>query len=116
MIRKIISGGQNGAERAALDMAIKFDIRYGGWIPKGRKIGNGFLPDKYQLQEMPTDSYQAAIEKNVLESDGTLIFTRGGPTDEIICTLKMLQKHKGKMFSIDLNMSTSYDAGSLILS
>ena len=116
MIRKIISGGQTGADRAALDVAIKFNIPHGGWIPKGRKAEDGRLPDKYRLQEMPTASYQAAIEKNVLESDGTLIFIRGGPTEEIIYTLKMLQKHNGKMFSIDLNMPTSYDAASLILS
>jgi len=59
MIMKIISGGQTGADRAALDVALKFGIPHAGWIPKGRKAEDGPLPEKYQLQEMPTDSYEA---------------------------------------------------------
>ena len=73
MLQKIISGGQTGADRAALDVAIKFDIPHGGWIPKGRKTEDGVFPDKYQLQEMPTASYPKRTEKNVLDSDGILI-------------------------------------------
>jgi len=57
MIEKIISGGQTGADRAALDVALKFGIPHGGWIPKGRKTEKGPLTEKYRLQEMPTDSY-----------------------------------------------------------
>jgi len=49
MIKKIISGGRTGADRAALDVAIKFNIPHGGWIPKGRIAEDGPLPDKYQL-------------------------------------------------------------------
>ena len=77
---KIISGGQTGADRAALDVALKFGIPHAGWIPKGRKAEDGPLPEKYQLQEMPTDSYEARTEKNVPDSDGTLIIARGRPT------------------------------------
>jgi predicted Rossmann-fold nucleotide-binding protein len=47
MIEKIISGGQTGADRAALDVAIKLGIPYGGWIPKGRITEEGSLPEKY---------------------------------------------------------------------
>jgi len=77
MITRIISGGQTGADRAALDVAIKLGIPHGGWIPKGRKTEKGPLPEKYQLQEMTTGSYPARTEKNVIESDGTLIIARG---------------------------------------
>ena len=49
MIRKIISGGQTGADQAALDAAIKLGIAHGGWIPKGRLTEKGTLPNKYQL-------------------------------------------------------------------
>jgi len=59
MIEKIMSGGQTGADRAALDVAIKLDIPHCGWIPKGRKAEDGTLPQKYKLQEMPTESYPA---------------------------------------------------------
>jgi len=62
MLTKIISGGQTGADRAALDVAIEFDIPHGGWTPKGRKTEDGVLPDKYQLQEMPTTSYPKYTE------------------------------------------------------
>ena len=60
---KIRSGGQTGADRAALDFAIKYNIPYGGWVPKGRKTEEGPLSDKYQLQEMPTGQYSKWTEK-----------------------------------------------------
>jgi hypothetical protein len=63
MIKKIISGGQTGAERAALDVAIRLNIPYGGWVPKGRLAEEGSIPERYQLQEMPTESYCAALNK-----------------------------------------------------
>ncbi len=116
MIKKIISGGQTGADRAALDFALKFNISHGGWIPKGRKAEGGPLPDKYQLLEMPTTSYPARTEKNVQDSDGTVIFSRGKPSGGTDYTRQMVLKHKRKMLHIDLNIATSYDAASLILS
>jgi hypothetical protein len=53
MIRKIISGGQTGADQAALDAAIKLGIPHGGWIPKGRLTEKGTLPDKYKSLLIP---------------------------------------------------------------
>jgi len=94
MIKKIISGGQTGADRAALDVAIKFNIPHGGWIPKGRIAEDGPLPDKYQLQEMPTSSYPKRTEQNVIDSDGTLIFSRGKPTGGTDYTRKMVLKQE----------------------
>jgi Circularly permutated YpsA SLOG family len=77
MIKKIISGGQTGADRAALDVAINLQIPHGGWVPKGRKAEDGPVPAHYQLKEMPTESYSARTEANVADSDGTLIITHG---------------------------------------
>ena len=116
MIEKIISGGQTGADRAALDVAIKFDITHGGWVPKGRITEDGKLHDKYQLQEMPTASYPARTEQNVIDSDGTVIFSRGKPTGGTDYTRQMVLKNKKHMLHIDLNLTTSYDGASLILS
>jgi len=116
MIKKIIAGGQTGADRAALDVAIKFDIPHGGWVPKGRIAEDGPLSDNYSLQEISTSSYAKRIEQNVIDSDGTLVFSRGKPTGGTEYTRKMAMKHKRKMFHIDLNITTSYDAASLILS
>ncbi|MBU8850164.1 MAG: putative molybdenum carrier protein [Desulfobacterales bacterium] len=77
MLKKIISGGQTGADRAALDVAIKFNIEHGGWLPKGRKTEKGPLPVKYQLNEMDTADYKARTKQNIVESHGTVIISRG---------------------------------------
>ena len=63
MIRKIISGGQTGVDRAALDVAIKLDVAHGGWIPKGRATENGPLPAEYNLTETRSSSYADRTEK-----------------------------------------------------
>ncbi|TFE68989.1 dihydroneopterin aldolase [Methylacidiphilum sp. Yel] len=75
MIRKIVSGGQTGADRAALDWAMANGIPHGGWCPKGRLSEAGVIPDKYQLSETPTPSYTVRTAWNVWDSDGTLIVT-----------------------------------------
>jgi len=116
MNEKIISGGQTGADRSALDFAIKYFIPHGGWIPKGRITEEGRLDDKYKLKEMPTVSYPARTEKNVKDSDGTLIFSRGKPTGGTDYTRKMVLRHQRQLLHIDLNQKTSYDAAYRILS
>jgi hypothetical protein len=116
MIKKIISGGQTGADRAALDVAIKLDIPHGGWIPKGRITEDGTLPDKYNLKEMSTDSYPDRTEQNVFDSDGTLIIGRGKLTGGTDYTRKMTLKHHKQLLGIDLNQTNHYDAASLIAS
>lgn len=75
MIKKIISGGQTGADIAGIDAAIKCGFPYGGWLPQGRKTEKGPLPDKYQMQEMTGGGYPKRTEQNVIDSDGTVIFT-----------------------------------------
>lgn len=77
MLIKIISGGQTGADRAALDVAIKFNIEHGGWIPKGRKAEDGPLPDIYKLKEMETYDYRERTRQNIIDSHGTVIISRG---------------------------------------
>jgi hypothetical protein len=71
----IVSGGQTGADRAALDWAIANGIGHGGWCPKGRKTEDGPLPAIYQLTETPASAYLQRTEWNVRDSDATLIFT-----------------------------------------
>jgi hypothetical protein len=103
MLTKIISGGQTGADRAALDAAIDLDIPHGGWIPKGRKTEDGTLPDKYQLQEMPTSSYPKRTEQNILDSDGTLILSHGKLTGGSALTRKLSKQHNRPWLHIDLD-------------
>jgi len=114
MIKKIISGGQTGADRAALDTAIKLGIHHGGWIPKGRKAEDGSLSDKYQLQEIPTDSYSKRTEQNVIDSDGTLIISHGSLTGGSADTRKMAMKHGKPWFHVDLNKLATFQAAMVI--
>lgn len=115
MLRKIISGGQTGADRAALDAAMRLGIPHGGWIPKGRIAEDGPLAATYRLSEMPTNSYAERTEKNVMESDGTLIISHGAPTGGTEYTRKMVLKHGKQMLHIDPNLHGSLmDAASLV--
>ena len=71
----IISGGQTGADRAALDWAIANNIPHGGWCPKGRLAEDGEISARYQLTETPSSDTEQRTEWNVRDSDGTVIFS-----------------------------------------
>ena len=73
---KIISGGQTGVDRAALDFAIQQGIEHGGWCPRGRLAEDGVIPPMYHLRETDLVEYDERTEKNVLDSDATLIVAR----------------------------------------
>ena len=110
MIKKIISGGQTGADQAALDIAIELGIPYDGWIPKHRITEDGSLPDKYRLKEMPTISYQARTDKNIMESDATLIFSHGQLTGGSKYTLEMGLQYKRPCLHINLDEYNAFQA------
>jgi hypothetical protein len=110
MIDKIVSGGQTGVDQAALDVAIKLGIPYGGWIPKGRKTENGALPQKYTMQEMPTSNYVDRTEKNVIDSDGTLIISRGKLSNGSEYTRKMTMKHHRPWLHVDITKDAKFHA------
>lgn len=76
---RIISGGQTGADRAALDFAARPYSHYlhGGWAPQGREAEDGCIPLKYQLTELPAGGYRQRTRRNVEDSDGTLIVNMG---------------------------------------
>jgi hypothetical protein len=73
MLRKVISGGQTGADRAGLDAAVVACIPIGGYCPKGRGAEDGVIPEKYPMIELDSPESYYRTEKNVLDSDGTLI-------------------------------------------
>jgi hypothetical protein len=73
MVRKIVSGGQTGADRAALDWAIQHGIPHGGWCPAGRRAEDGVIPAPYHLLETPKHDYAQRTQWNVRDSDATLI-------------------------------------------
>jgi hypothetical protein len=110
MITKIISGGQTGADRSALDFAIDNNIPHGGWIPKGRITEGGQLPEKYHLQEMETASYDKRTEQNVIDSDGTVIVSHGKLTGGSALTQTFAIKHHKPRLHLDINKTTIAEA------
>ena len=100
---KLISGGQTGADRAALDAAIALKIPHGGWLPKGRKTEAGPLPQHYHLKELDSGRYRDRTEKNITASDGTLICSFGPLTGGSALTEALALKHNRPCLHIDFN-------------
>lgn len=99
---KIISGGQTGVDRAALDTALENNLPAGGWCPKGRKAEDGPIDSLYPLKETTSDKYQVRTELNVRESDGTLIICKGTPSGGTALTIKKAGEHGKALLIVDL--------------
>jgi hypothetical protein len=110
LIKKIISGAQTGADRAALDFAIKNDIPHDGWVPKGRIAEDGIIPEKYNVHEAPSKDYERRTELNVVHSDGTLILTHGELSGGSALTRTFAQKHKKPYLYINLFATPAFKA------
>jgi len=100
---KIISGGQTGVDRAALDAALSLGIPHGGWCPLGRWAEDGPIPSCYLLCE--TDSPDPAVrtERNVVESDGTLILYRKQLRGGTKLTFQLAQQYGRPCLLVDLD-------------
>jgi hypothetical protein len=114
MIVKIISGGQTGVDRAALDAAIRLGILHGGWIPKGRLAEDGPLPDTYALKETASTVYAERTEKNVVDSDGTLIISHGELCGGSAYTREAAVKHQRPWLHVDLNRTSAFKSAMTI--
>ena len=102
---KIISGGQTGVDRGALDAAIALDIPHGGWCPHGRLAEDGRIPDRYLLRETDSSEYFIRTERNVLDSDATLILCRGQISGGTELTLRLAERHRRTVLVVDLESS-----------
>lgn len=89
MLKKIISGGQTGADQGALDGAISSGFPYGGTIPLGRKTEAGPLPHSYRMEVLDSGNYSERTERNVVDADGTLILSHGPLTGGSALTEKI---------------------------
>ncbi len=92
MLKKIVSGGQTGVDRAALDAALALGVPCGGWCPRGRRAEDGEIPPRYPLRETPLPNYEQRTEWNVRDSDGTLVLTRGPPSGGTALTLALAER------------------------
>ena len=86
-LRRLVSGGQTGVDRAVLDVALAVGFPVGGWCPKGRRAEDGPLPARYPLRETPSADYAQRTAWNVRDSDATLVLLWGRPTGGTAWTL-----------------------------
>lgn len=102
MFTRILSGGQTGVDRAALDVALELGLPCGGWCPKGRRTEDGPLPACYPLIETPYRVYAQRTAWNVREAEGTLVLTRGQPTGGTALTIERAARLAKPCLVLDL--------------
>lgn len=110
---KIISGGQNGVDQAALAAAKACGLETGGWLPKGCRTLDGPRPNlvwTYNMQEHTSENYGARTEANVRDSDGTLRIAEKFSSPGEKCTLQAIKWHKKPHFDINLKKELNIDA------
>ncbi|MEA1950215.1 MAG: putative molybdenum carrier protein [Planctomycetota bacterium] len=100
---KIVSGGQTGVDRAALDAAIALGIEHGGWCPRDRLAEDGTIPAVYKLCETASGNYARRTQQNVLDSDGTLIFYHGTLGGGTLLTANLANRRNRPLLKVDLD-------------
>ena len=100
---KIISGGQTGVDRAALDAALSHAMPVGGWCPRGRRAEDGEIPSRYPLEETNAATYEERTELNVRDSDATLVVSKGLPTGGTAYTIAMAEKWNRPICILDVD-------------
>ena len=100
---KIISGGQTGTDRAALDVALELGIECGGYCPKGRRSEDGIIPEKYPLTQTTTGQYPERTGLNVKTSDATLVLIDKAADRGTALTISLCKLHHKPCIVIDLS-------------
>ena len=108
-IKKIVTGGQTGVDRGALDAAIVLGIDHGGWCPKGRLAEDGPIADRYQLQELASSDYVDRTERNVIDSDGTLILYRERMQGGTALTNRLAKAYGKPLLRVRLDRPAEFD-------
>lgn len=92
-VQRIVSGGQTGVDRGALDAAIALSSPHGGWCPRGRLAEDGCIPMRYQLRETEAVEYSVRTERNVIDSCGTLVLFNGRLQRGTLLTYRLAKKY-----------------------
>ena len=111
-VKRIISGGQTGVDRGALDAAMILGVAHGGWCPHGRLAEDGQIPDQYHLVEAESADYAVRTKLNVMDADGTLILHLGPLSGGTELTRRLCVKHHRPHWLVDLDASP--DAASVL--
>ena len=101
-VERIVSGGQTGADRGGLDAALELGIPHGGWCPAGRLAEDGTIPERYRLTETDSADFAVRTERNVIDSDGTVLFTYGEPVGGSALTAELASVHDKPLLHLDL--------------
>jgi hypothetical protein len=110
VVARIISGGQTGADRGALDAAADLGLPHGGFCPKGRLAEDGVIPPRYQLEETASAEYAERTRRNVEVADATVVFSYGRPTGGSAFTVSCAETVGRPVLVVNLNASTAFDA------
>jgi hypothetical protein len=102
MIGRLVSGGQSGVDRAALDVALELGIPCGGRCPRGRKAEDGIIPDRYPLTETSSGGYRQRTQWNARDSDGTLVLCWGQPTGGTLLTVRTCRSSRKLHLVLDI--------------
>lgn len=113
-VKMIISGGQTGVDRAALEVALELDIPHGGWCPKGRLAEDGPIPSQYLVKETASRLYYVRTELNVKEANGTLILFRAKMSSGTALTQKYARRQKKPCLCLDLQTGKTSDLAARI--
>ena len=103
VLQRIVSSGQAGVDRAALDVALELGVPCGGWCPAGRRAEDGTLDPRYPMRETSSTGYVQPIEWNVRDTDGTLILTRGEPVGPPGASVEFAARMRKPCLVVDLD-------------
>lgn len=104
---EIVSGGQTGVDRAALDVASGLGLAIGGWCPSGRRAADGVIPQHYPLIETPSSRYAQRTEWNVRDTDATLVLACGPLTGGTRLTAALARRHQRPCQIVDLGQPSA---------
>jgi hypothetical protein len=108
-VRRVVSGGQTGADRGALDAAMALELDHGGWCPRGRRAEDGRIPARYHLQETESRDYPVRTERNIVHSDATLIIGRGPLAGGSALTARLARARGKPYVYVDLDQERGID-------
>jgi hypothetical protein len=126
-LNKIVSGGQTGVDRGALDASLVAGFACGGWCPADRRAEDGPIPDRYPMMLLPepdidvrtarqvAEQYKARTLKNVQDSDGTVILFSGTLSGGTLLTRNVCVREKRPLIVVDSKLMRPLRAADAIV-